>query len=157
MLTGGQTMKEANVAFQSDDLTAPLPFFQHAPSRRILYIAAGPSPLVFSIGVQDVGGHAPVTATVGTTLHPFGRSTAVASLATSEVRQELAEAGPMQAGILDESLASWASFCDDVADRLSEGEELQAALETTWLLRDANDVDLDDEDPPTQPRGSVVR
>ena len=93
----------------------------------------------------------------GILMSTFGRSTAVASLAASEVRRELAEAGPMQAGILDESLASWASFCDDVADRLSEGEELQAALETTWLLRDANDVDLDDEDPPTQPRGSVVR
>ena len=53
-------------------------------------------------------------------------------------------------------LASWAGFCDDVADRLSEGEEIQAALATTWLLRDADDVDLDDEGP-IEPHDPVVR
>ena len=41
-------------------LTHPLPFFFHAATRRIFYIAAGPCPLVFSISLKDIGRHAPV-------------------------------------------------------------------------------------------------
>ena len=103
----------------SATLTHPLPFFHHAATRRVLYIAAGPCPLVFSISLNDVGRHVPVVDAINKTTHPFGRSTAVGSLAADEVRRELADAKPLEPGPLDETLSSWANFCDDVA-RLPE-------------------------------------
>lgn len=123
-------------------LTAPLPFFHHGPSTRALYIAAGPCPFVFSIAIKDVGGHAPVMA-VGTTTHPFGRATAVASLADAGVRRELADSTPLKAGVMAASLASWANFCDAVSERLNEGDDLAAALGDTWVIQDGDDLDVD--------------
>jgi len=131
------------MAIDPGDITAPLPFFEHAASRRILYIAAGPCPLVFAIGVESVVRRGPVVTPESPT-HPFGLTTAALSLAAPDVRAALAEAQPFAAGALEESLASWANFCDDVADRLHEGESLATALAETWLLRDAGDVMLDD-------------
>ena len=123
-------------------LTHPLPFFFHAATRRIFYIAAGPCPLVFSISMQDLGRPPPGGDSV---THPFGRLTAVASLADDALRRELGEARPSVSGVLDATLSRWANFCDDVADRLNEGEPLAEALDDTWTLRDGDDVELDDD------------
>ncbi len=132
----------------TDALTHPLPFFHHAATARVLYIAPGPCPLVFSISLNDIGRHAPVVnhgPVLHKTTHPFGQSTIVASLAVDAVRRELCDATPLAAGPLDETLSLWANFCDDVADRLNDGELLGEALDDTWVLGDGQDVDLDDE------------
>jgi hypothetical protein len=132
----------------TDSLTHPLPFFHHAATARVLYIAAGPCPLVFSISLKDIGRHAPVVnhgPVLHKTTHPFGQSTTVASLAADDVRRDLGEATPLASGPLDETLSLWANFCDDVADRLNDDEPLAEALDDTWVLRDGHDVDLDDD------------
>ena len=132
----------------TDALTHPLPFFHHAATARVLYIAPGPCPLVFSISLKDIGRHAPVVnhgPVLHKTTHPFGQSTIVASLAVDAVRRELCDATSLAAGPLDETLSLWANFCDDVADRLNDGEPLGEALDGTWVLGDGQDVDLDDE------------
>ena len=132
----------------TDSLTHPLPFFHHAATARVLYIAAGPCPLVFSISLKDIGRHAPVVhhgPVLHKTTHPFGQSTTVKSLAADAVRRELAEALPLTSGPLDETLSLWANFCDDVADRLNDDDPLEEALDDTWVLGDGHDVDLDDD------------
>lgn len=132
----------------NDTLTHPLPFFHHAATARVLYIAPGPCPLAFSISLKDVGRHAPVVSNgpvLHVTTHPFGHSTVVASLAAEAVRRELCEATPLASGALDETLSLWANFCDDVADRLNDGEPIAEALDDTWVFFDGQDVDLDDE------------
>ena len=139
-------------------LTHPLPFFRHVARGEVLYIAAGPCPLVFSISLNDVGRHAPVVdkgPVIRKTTHPFGRSTTVRSLAAEEVRRELADAKPLDSSPLDETLSRWANFCDDVADRLSDDETLANALDDTWVLGDAGDVALDD-DPASTPRSQAA-
>jgi hypothetical protein len=123
-------------------VTAPLPLFHHVASGLIFYIAAGPCPLVFSIPLADARRHAPVTDR--STIHPFGQSTVVASLADTDVRRELGEAIVLQPGPLGERLAAWASYCDDVADRLNEGDDLRAALDV-WVVDDGQDVILEDD------------
>ena len=129
-----------------NSLTHPLPFFHHAATARVLYIAAGPCPLVFSISLKDIGRHAPVVhgPVLHKTTHPFGLSTVVASLAADDVRRDLGVATPLAGGPLDETLSLWANFCDDVADRLNDDEPLAEALDDAWVLRDGHDVDLDD-------------
>jgi len=139
----------------TDSLTHPLPFFHHAATARVLYIAPGPCPLVFSIALKDIGRHAPVVnhgPVLHKTTHPFGQSTTVTSLAVDAVRSDLAEATPLASGPLDETLSLWANFCDDVADRLNDDEPLAEALDT-WVLGDGHDVDLDDE--PAVPTAST--
>lgn len=136
-------------------LTHPLPFFHHAASGRALYIGAGPCPLVFSISLDDVRRHAPVAdrgAERHPVTHPFGQTTAVASLAADAVRRELGEATILRPSPLDERLASWANFCDDVADRLNEGVALREALDV-WIVGDGQDVILDDD--PAAPTTSM--
>jgi hypothetical protein len=66
-------------------------------------------------------------------------------LPPTHVRRELCDATPLPSGPLDETLSLWANFCDDVADRLNDGEPLAEALDDTWVLGDGQDVDLDDE------------
>ena len=132
----------------TNSLTHPLPFFHHAATARVLYIAVGPCPLVFSISLTDIRKHAPVVThgpVIHKATHPFGQSTAVGSLAADEVRRELAEATPLAFGPLDETLSLWANFCDDVADRLNDDDPLAEALDDTWVLGDGHDVDLDDD------------
>ncbi|MBL9102729.1 MAG: hypothetical protein JNL82_17415 [Myxococcales bacterium] len=127
-------------------LTHPLPFFRHAATGRVFYIAAGPCPLVFMISLQDIGRHAPVAGhVIHTATHPFGRATTVASLAEDTVRRDLGEAKAFESVLLDATLSMWANFCDDVADRLNDGEPLAEALDDTWTLGDGDDVDLDDD------------
>lgn len=123
-------------------LTHPLPFFFHAATRRFFYIAAGPCPLVFSISMQDLGRPPLVRDSV---THPFGRATTAASLADDAQRRELGEARPFESGVLDRALSRWANFCDDVTDRLNEGEPLAVALDDTWTVGDGDDVELDDD------------
>lgn len=130
------------------NLTDPLPFFHHAPSGRVLYIAPGPCPVIFSISLKDVARRAPVAShgpDLHPTTHPFGLLTAAASLAASVVRRELCDAEPLAAGALDETLSLWANFCDDVVGRLNDGEPLAEALDDAWVLGDGDDVDVDDE------------
>jgi len=149
------------MATDTTPLTHPLPFFHHIAREQVLYIAAGPCPLVFSISLNDVGRHAPVVdkgPVIRKTTHPFGRSTTVRSLAAEEVRRELADAKPLDSSPLDETLSRWANFCDDVADRLSDDETLANALDDTWVLGDAGDVALDDEPAGTpRPQAAVLR
>ena|SRR5688572_14530144 len=121
-------------------LTHPLSFFSHAASRRLLYIAAGPCPLVFSISMQDLRRPARVGDSL---IHPFGRATTVTSLADDTLRRELGEARPFESVVLAATLSKWANFCDDVADRLHEGEPVADALNHTWNLGDGDDVELD--------------
>jgi len=126
----------------TESLTHPLPFFHHVAGVRVLYIASGPCPLVFSISIKDIVRRAPVV-NPEPVVHPFGKTTVVASLAAAEVRRELSDAVPLADSPLDATLALWANFCDDVADRLHDGEPLTAALDDTWIVDDGEDVDLD--------------
>lgn len=48
------------------------------------------------------------------------------------------------------TLSSWANFCDDVADRLNDGEPLAEALDDTWVLGDGQDIDVDDAHPSSE-------
>lgn len=129
------------------NLTDPLPFFFHAASERLLYLAAGPRPFVFTITLADVLAPDPAGPVVGPTTHPFGRSTGVSSLAEDGTRRGLAETTAVTLGALEsvcdfchvvtpmalESLlALWGDFCDAVAERLNAGDDLSTALTTTW-------------------------
>ena len=51
----------------------------------------------------------------------------------------------MEPGPLDATLCRWANFCDDVAERLHDGDDLADALDDTWAAGDERDVALDDE------------
>ena len=115
---------------------------------------------MFSISLKDIGRHTPVVnhgPVLHKTTHPFGQSTTVASLAAEEVRRELADATPLASGPLEETLSLWATFCDDVADRLNDDEPLAEALDDTWVLGDGHDVDLDDEPVPPASTGGDRR
>ena len=130
-------------------LTEPLPLFYHPASERILYVAHGPAPLVFTIQLRDVTRHALITQgpVLQPTIHPFGLCTGASSLAEAPVRRALAESEDMKSGILDETLVLWTDFCDALAERLHEGEDLEHVLGTTWVLEDATDVDLHEDAP----------
>jgi len=130
-------------------LTHPLPFFHHAATGRVFYIAAGPCPLVFSISLDAVAPVVHQGSVIHTATHPFGLSSTVGSLVTDEVRREFADAKPLESNPLDEALSLWANFCDDVADRLNDGETLADALDDTWILCPEQGVVLDDDEPPT--------
>lgn len=132
-------------------LQDPLPLFFQKASERVLYVAHGPSPLVFSIAVNDVVRHqwvnqAPV---LHEQSHPFGALTGVSSLAEDGTRRGLADTTVLIPGALDATLTLWVDFCDRVAERLHDGEDLQAVLATAWTIEDASDVDLDEG--PTEP------
>lgn len=127
-------------------LMHPLPFFHHVSSARVFYVAEKPCPLVFSISLEDVARHAPVVGgdDVQAT-HPFGKATTVASLAEDKIRRALGETLRFAPGAFEETMSRWATFCDDVAQRLGEGESLPDALDDTWVLSNERDVVLDDE------------
>jgi hypothetical protein len=129
-------------------LDAPLPFFFHEPSKRVLYLA-GPRGLVFTITFADLVSHAPVVnhgPVLHTTTHPFGTTTAVASLAEDGTRRGLADTTVMIPGTLEDTLMLWADFCEAVAEALTEGKDLALALATTWTMEDAADINLHDDD-----------
>ena len=130
----------------SSRLQDPLPLFFHAPSERVLYVAHGPVPLVFTITIGDVLKHqwlntAPV---MHEQRHPFGTLTGVASLAEDGTRHGLAETTVLVPGAMEATLMLWVDFCDRVAERLHDGEELDVVLATAWTIEDASDVNLDD-------------
>ena len=121
-------------------LTAPLPFFYHGASERVLYIAHGPSPspLLFSIALKDVVRHELVTRgpVLTDTTHPFGTSTGVSSLVEDPVRRGLADTEIFgEPESLEDTLELWRDLCDAVAERLQNGEDLEPALKTTWVLK----------------------
>ncbi|HEY0133529.1 MAG TPA: hypothetical protein VGB85_05600 [Nannocystis sp.] len=127
----------------------PLPFFHHAASERVLYVTHGPSPspLVFSIGLKDVARHELICRgpVLTNATHPFGTSTGVSSLVEGSVRRGLAEAEIFEdPGFLQDTLELWRDFCDAVAERLQNDEDLELALAMTWVLENAEDVDLND-------------
>jgi len=122
------------------DITAPLPFFYHAASERVLYIAHGPSPspLLFSIALKDVVRHELIARgpVLMDTTHPFGTTTGVSSLAENPVRRGLADTEIFgEPGPLEDTLELWRDFCDALAERLQNGEDLEPALKTTWVLK----------------------
>ncbi len=131
------------------DLTEPLPFFHHEASERVLYVTQGasPSPLVFSIVLKDIVRHELIarSAVLTNATHPFGKTTGVSSLVETPVRRVLAEAEVFdEPGVLLDTLELWRDFCDAVAERLQDGEDVAAALAITWVLENAQDVDLSD-------------
>ena len=130
-------------------LTDPLPLFYHPASERVICVAHGPSPLVFTIPLQDVTRHALITQepVLQSTIHPFGLCTGVSSLAETPVRHALAETEVMERSILDEALSLWTDFCDALAERVHEGMDPAEALKTTWVLEDAADVDMHEDAP----------
>lgn len=127
----------------------PLPFFYHAESERVLYVTQcpSPSPLVFSIGLKDVARHELVCRgpVLTNATHPFGKSTGVSSLVEGPVRRGLADAEIFNdPGFLQDTLELWRDFCDAVAERLQNNEDLELTLAMTWVLENAEDVDLND-------------
>ncbi|HEY0137278.1 MAG TPA: hypothetical protein VGB85_24515 [Nannocystis sp.] len=131
------------------DVTAPLPFFYHAASERVLYVAHGPSPspLIFSIALRDVLRHEPICRGPVQTneTHPFGTSTGVSSLVEEPVRRGLGEAEALdELGVLEDILLLWRDFCDAVAERLQHGEDLEPALAKAFVLENAHDIDMSD-------------
>ena len=131
------------------DFIAPLPFFYHGASERVLYIAHGPSPspLLFSIALKDVVRHELVTRgpVLTDTTHPFGTSTGVSSLVEDPVRRGLADTEIFgEPESLEDTLELWRDFCDAVAERLQNNEDLELTLAMTWVLENAEDVDLND-------------
>jgi hypothetical protein len=131
-------------------LQDPLPLFFHEASERVLYVAHGPVPLVFSIKIDDVLRHQwlnkePV---MHAQAHPFGALTGVASFAEAGTRQGLAATTVLVPGAMEATLMLWVDFCDRVAERIHDGEELGIVLSTAWTVEDARDVDLDDDDFP---------
>ena len=143
------TRKTSTTMATSISLTHPLPLFYHPASERVFYVAHGPSPLVFTIPLHDVTRHALITQepVLQPTVHPFGLCTGVSSLAETPVRRALAEAEDMASSVLDEALSLWTDFCDALAERLHEGNDLTDVLETTWVLEDAADVDMHEDTP----------
>ena len=128
-------------------LQDPLPLFFHEPSERVLYVAHGPVPLIFTITITDVLKHqwlnrAPV---MHEQTHPFGALTGVASLAEDGTRHGLAATTVLVPGAMEATLMLWVDFCDRVAERLHDGEDLAIVLATAWTVEDASDVDLDDD------------
>lgn len=128
----------------SAPLTDPLPLFSHPASARVVYVAHGPSPLVFMLPINDVTRHALITQgpVLQPTTHPFGLSTEVSSLVDATVRRVLGESEVLAPSPLDETLTLWTDFCDALAERLHEGEDLEHVLASTWVLEDSIDIDL---------------
>jgi len=128
-------------------LQDPLPLFFHEASERVLYVAHGPVPLVFTITLSDVLKHQwlnkrPV---MHERAHPFGALTGVASFAEDGTRQGLAATRVLVPGAMEATLMLWVDFCDRVAERVHDGEALDVVLATAWTVEDASDVDLDDD------------
>ena len=136
-------------------LMDPMLLFFHEPSERVLYVAHGPVPLVFTIAIDDVLKHqwlnkAPVMLEQA---HPFGTLTGVASLAGDGTRRRLADTTVLVPGAMEATLMLWVDFCDRVAESLHDGEELEVVLATAWTVEDASDVDLDDDPEDDDPTG----
>ena len=130
-------------------LNDPLPFFYYEPSKRVLYLAAGLCPYVFTITVADLIKHEPVVnhgPVLRDATHPFGLTTAVSSLAEDGTRRGLADTSVMDAGGLEDTLTLWADFCDAVADALNEGKDPTIVLANTWTLEDAAEINLHDDE-----------
>jgi len=136
----------------SASLTDPLPLFYHEESKKILYVAHGPSPLIFSIYFEDVTSHASITEgpVMQPTTHPFGLRTGVSTLTEDAVRRALGQTRVLDPGAFEAILSLWTDFCDTVAESVHEGEDLEHVLKTTWVFVDATDVDL--HDPPATQR-----
>ena len=140
----GGTSMPPTIAFSE-----PLPFFYHPESERVLYVTHGPSPspLVFSIGLKDVARHELICGepVLTNATHPFGKTTGISSLVEGPVRRGLADAEIFEdPGVLQDTLELWRDFCDAVAERLQNNEDLELTLAMTWVLENAEDVDLND-------------
>ena len=129
-------------------LNEPLPLFRHKPREQIWYLAGGRFPMIFTIAVADAWRHEAVNQgpVQHLTTHPFGFTTAVASLADEETRRGLAETSVLVMGVLEPTLTLWVDFCNALAERLAAGVPLDAALANTWRFEDSTDVDLYDDE-----------
>jgi len=141
----------------SAPLTDPLPLFFHEASKKVLYVAHGPSPLIFSIYFEDITSHVAITEgpVMQPTTHPFGLCTGVSTLSEDAVRRALGQTRVLEPGIFEAIFSLWTDFCDAVAERVHEGEELGHVFKTTWVFEDAADVDLHDQ-PAAQRRDAVA-
>jgi len=104
-----------------------------------------PSPLVFSIALKEIVRHELISRgpVLTDTTHPFGKSTGVTSLIEGPVRRGLADAEVFEVlEVLQDTLELWQDFCDDVAEQLQDGDRLELALVTTWVLASENLDDL---------------
>lgn len=130
-------------------LTEPLPLFFHEESKKVLYIAHGPNPLIFSIYFEGITSHVAITEApvMQPTTHPFGLCTGVSTLREDAVRRALGQTRTLEPGIFEAIFSLWIDFCDAVAERVHEGEELEHGFKTTWVFEDATDVDLRDHQP----------
>jgi len=131
----------------SASLTDPLPLFYHEESKKVLYVAHGASPLVFSIYFEDVTSHVAITEgpVMQPTTHPFGLRTGVSPLSEDAARRALGQTHVLEPGAFEAIFSLWTDFCDEVAERVHEGEELGHVLNTAWVFEDAADVDLHDQ------------
>ncbi len=118
-------------------LTDPLPFLFYPDGERIFYLSPGPAVLLLAIAFKDIVrnnliGEQPV---MQPTKHPFASVTGVCSFADDTVRRAFATTEIFEEdSAYTDTLQLWANFCDDVAERLHEGEDLVTVLETTWRL-----------------------
>lgn len=129
-------------------LNDPLPFFFHKPSKRVLYVAEGPCPFVFTITIDDLMKHEAVVndgPVMSKTTHPFGLTTGVSSLAEDGTRRGLADTTVMVAGMLENTLTLWSDFCDAVTEALNDGKDLKTALAETWTIEDDAEINLHDD------------
>lgn len=139
-------------------LTDPMPPLFDPEGERFIYIAPSPAVLVFSIELKSIVRNHLISRqpVLQPNQHPFGEATRVSTLADMCVRKALAAC----VVVPDDdphanTVTFWCDFCDAVADRIHDGEDLQHVLETTWRLssstgasrlEDAGDIELDDED-----------
>jgi hypothetical protein len=118
-------------------LTDPLPFLFYPDGERIFYLSPGPAVLLFAIEFKDIVrnnliGEQPV---MQPTKHPFASVTGVCSFADDTVRRAFATTEIFEEdSAYTDTLQLWSNFCDAVAERLHEGEDLETVLETMWRL-----------------------
>jgi len=121
-------------------LTDPLPFLFYPDGERIFYLSPGPAVLLFAIEFKDIVrlnliSQQPV---MQPAKHPFASVTGVCSFADDVVRRAFGATVIFEEdSAYTDTLQLWSNFCDDVAERLHDGEDLETVLETTWRLSSA--------------------
>ena len=121
-------------------LTDPLPFLFYPDGERIFYLSPGPAVLLFAIAFKDIVrlnliSEQPV---MQPTKHPFASVTGVCSFTDDVVRRAFGATEIFEEdSAYTDTLQLWSNFCDDVAERLHDGEDLKTVLETTWRLSSA--------------------
>jgi hypothetical protein len=121
-------------------LTDPLPFLFYPDGERIFYLSPGPAVLLFAIAFKDIVRNNLISEqpVMQPMKHPFASVTSVCSFADDVVRRAFGATEIFEEeNAYTDTLQLWANFCDDVAERLHDGEDLETVLETTWRLSSA--------------------